>query len=151
MKPRRPLAALVLSVATLVLLAACGQPVPAEQQILDRLVAMTTALESGDIDDFMAPVADDFIAGNAGLDRRSLGLLARRERLARSAIRVRRMATEVELIGDERATASFQALATGGSGWLPDEGRLWQVDTGWRRDGGDWVLISAEWSPLVGR
>ncbi len=108
---------------------------------------MEAALESGDVDDFMDPVAEDFIAGNGGLDRRMLGLLVRRERMARDRISVSRFDTEVVLLGEDRATATFAALATGGSGWLPDEGRLWRIDTGWRLDDGDWQLISAEWRP----
>jgi len=50
----------------------------------------------------------------------------------------------------QRARAQFRALATGGSGWLPDEGRLWRVETGWRLDDGDWMMISAEWTPVLG-
>lgn len=146
-----PVCRRILPLAFLLLLASgCGAPEPAEQQILATLEAMTAALESGDLDDFMNPIADDFIAGRGGLDRRALGLLVRRERLARSAIRVRRMATEIQLSGQERATATFRALATGGSGWLPDEGRLWTVETGWRRTGDRWMLISANWTPVAG-
>ena len=127
------------------LLAACAPELDDQAQILETIDAMTAAVERGDVDDFMTPVADDFAAANGRLDRRALGLLVRRERLARDSIRVRRVDTDVELVGEARAVASFRALATGGSGLLPDEGRLWRVETGWRRDGDDWVLISAEW------
>ena len=132
--------------ATLImLLVGCAPEVDDQAQILETIDAMTEAVERGDVDDFMTPVADDFAAANGRLDRRALGLLVRRERLARDSIRVRRVDTDVELVGEARAVASFRALATGGSGLLPDEGRLWQVETGWRRDGDDWELISAEW------
>lgn len=110
---------------------------------------MTAAIESGDIDDFMAPVADDFLAADGRIDRRALGLLARRERLAREAVRVRRVDTRVDLVTDQRAVAVFNALATGGSGLLPDEGRLWRVETGWRLDSGRWRMISARWDPVL--
>jgi hypothetical protein len=138
---RVPFPALLLAV----LLAGCGAPPDDEQRIEQRLSAMISALESGDIDDFTAPLADDFVAGERGLDRRAVGLLARRERLARQSIRIRRVDTEIELVGEDRAVARFRALATGGSGLLPDEGRFWQVETGWRRRGGDWEMISAGW------
>jgi len=131
------------------LLAACGQKLDDEAQIERTLTAMIQALEYGDISDFMAPVADDFVAVNGRLDRRALGLLVRRERLARDAISVQRLDTRIEVLaldsGDARAVASFRALATGGTGLLPDEGRFWSVETGWRRDGDEWMLISAEW------
>lgn len=131
--------------AMFVLLAGCGPELDDETRILRTLDTMTEAVEQGDVEDFMTPIADDFVAVNGRLDRRALGLLVRRERLARDSIRVRRVDTRVELVGDSRAVASFRALATGGSGLLPDEGRFWRVETGWRRDGDDWALISAEW------
>lgn len=131
--------------AMFVLVAGCGPELDDETRILRTLDAMTEAVEQGDVDDFMRPIADDFVAVNGRLDRRALGLLVRRERLARDAVRVRRVGTQVELVGDSRAVASFRTLATGGSGLLPDEGRFWRVETGWRRDGDDWALISAEW------
>jgi len=127
------------------LLCGCGQELDDRERILQTLDAMTEAVEAGEVGDFMAPVADDFVAVNGRLDRRALGLLVRRERLARDSIRVRRVDTKIELVGESRAVASFRALATGGSGLLPDEGRFWRVETGWRRDGGEWALISAEW------
>ncbi|MEX0916048.1 MAG: nuclear transport factor 2 family protein [Wenzhouxiangellaceae bacterium] len=129
----------------IVMLAGCGAELDDETRIRQILDDMIEALEQGDVGDFMAPVAEDFVAVNGRLDRRALGLLVRRERLARDAIRVRRVDTEIELVGDSRARVSFRALATGGSGLLPDEGRLWRVETGWRRDDGEWKLISAEW------
>lgn len=133
---------------TLVLVA-CGAPLDDETRIDRTIDEMTEALEQGDVSDFMAPVADDFVAVNGRLDRRALGLLVRRERLAREAIRIQRLDTRIEIFlpdgGQARATASFRALATGGTGLLPDEGRFWKVETGWRRDAGEWKLISAEW------
>lgn len=135
----------MLAVAVLVLVA-CGSAPGPEQQIRDRLTSMIEALEEGSVGAFMDPIADDFIAGDRALDRRALGLLVRRERMARDSIRVRRVNTQVELHGEQRATATFQALATGGSGLIPDEGRLWNIETGWRLDGDEWMLISAGWS-----
>jgi chorismate mutase len=131
------------------LLSGCAETPDHETRILNHIETMTLAIESGDIDDFMAPVADDFLAADGRIDRRALGLLARRERLARDAVRVRRVDTRVELVTDRRAVAVFNALATGGSGLLPEEGRLWRVETGWRLDSGRWRLISARWEPVL--
>lgn len=135
----------ILALGTL-FIAGCSKPLPAEQQILATIDAMESAIEEGEVDEFMDPIAEDFIAGNSGLDRRMLGLLVRRERMARDRISVTRYDTEVELsTAQTRATASFRALATGGSGLLPDEGELWRFETGWRLDDDAWMLISAEW------
>lgn len=145
---RAALAAL-LAVALAAALAACGPRGDDETRIRRTLDEMTEAIEQGDVGAFMAPVADDFVGGDGRLDRRGLGLLVRRERLAREAVRVQRFDTEVELVGETRAVATFRALATGGSGLLPDEGRLWRVETGWRLDGGGWRLISADWTSAL--
>lgn len=131
------------------ILSGCGPALDDEARIERNIAAMTEALEQGDVSDFMAPVAEDFVAVNGRLDRRALGLLVRRERMARDAISIQRLDTRIEIFlsenGNARAVASFRALATGGTGLLPDEGRFWKVETGWRRDGGEWMLISAEW------
>jgi hypothetical protein len=140
----RRVAALLLAGA---FVAGCAPPPDDETRLRERLATMIEALESGDIDDFMAPIASDFVAGERGLDRRAVALLARRERLARESIRIRRVDTEVERVGEQRALVRFRALATGGTGLLPDEGRFWAVETGWRKRGGDWEMISANWQP----
>ncbi|NKI34542.1 nuclear transport factor 2 family protein [Wenzhouxiangella sp. XN79A] len=132
------------------LVAGCGAPPPAEQRILATLDEMEDALEAGEVGEFMAPIAEDFIADNGALDRRALGLLVRRERMARSRIAVTRYDPVVELHDQRRATATFGALATGGSGLLPDEGQLWRVETRWRLDDGDWRMIGAGWRRALG-
>lgn len=145
-----PAAALVSSLVLTALLAGCGTPPPAEQRILETLTEMELALEAGEVGKFLDPIAEDFIAENRALDRAALGLLVRRERLARSRIAITRFEPEVRLHGDDRATAAFQALATGGSGLLPDEGQLWRVETSWRLDDDEWRLIGASWQRALG-
>jgi hypothetical protein len=112
---------------------------------------MEAALEAGEVGDFLDPIADDFIAENGGLDRRSLALLVRRERMARDRIAITRTDPSVELHGETRATARFNALATGGSGLLPDEGQLWSIETGWRLDDGEWTDDQRRLAPRVRR
>ena len=147
MRPElRGLCGLVL----LVFLAGCGAGDDEESRLRERLDAMETALEAGEIRSVMAGVAEDFTSTRSGLDRRALELLLRRERLARESITIQRSQIEVEIHDGGRATLRFHALATGGSGWLPDEGRLWAFETGWRLDDGDWKLVRADWTPLIG-
>lgn len=142
---RRALAALTFCLA----LVGCGPVTDDETRIRRTLDEMVAAIEDGDIGDFMDPIASDFLGGDGRLDRRALALFARRERLARDSVSVRRIDTSVELVGERRARATFRALATGGSGLLPDEGRFWFVETGWRRDGDEWKLVSANWKPAL--
>lgn len=128
----------------------CGDPQSDEQRIAASLDAMTEALEAGEVGRFMEFIAEDFSTAGGRLNHATLGLLVRRERLARTSIRIQRIGTGIEVFDGGRARAEFQALALGGSGWLPDEGEWWRVETGWRLEQGDWRLISADWSRGVG-
>lgn len=44
----------------------------------------------------------------------------------------------------------FTAALTGGSGGLlPESGQIYEVETGWRLDDGEWRLIQADWKPRL--
>ena len=47
-----------------------------------------------------------------------------------------------------QASAQFNILVTGGAGLLPDSGQLFAVETDWILDGGDWLLIRADWESV---
>lgn len=133
------------------LLPGCGEDAPAEERIRERIEAMKTALVDEDVGDFMAPVAVDFAASNLNLDRDGVKLLLRREFIARENLRARTLDTDIRLVGEDRAVATFQAVVTGGSGLIPDDGEWLDMETGWRRDDDDWLLISASWQRAGGR
>lgn len=129
----------------------CGPGAPDEEQIRARIEQMTTALAERDVGSFMAPLADDFSGVSRNIDRRGARLLLRRELRAHEQLRARVFDVEIELQGDDRATATLHAALTGGSGLIPERGRWYRVKTGWRKDGSDWMLISASWENAVGR
>ncbi|MFW5816118.1 MAG: hypothetical protein ACOCVP_04610 [Wenzhouxiangella sp.] len=139
-----------LGLVALVVLGGCARA-PVEEQIRHKLQAMATAVEEGEVRDFMAPLADDFAADTWQLDRRGARLLLNRELRARERIRVRLLDIEVEPASEQRASARFHAVLTGGSGLIPSEGSWYRVSTGWRLDGSDWVLINASWERVAGR
>jgi len=133
------------------LLSACGEPPPAEQQIRNRIEVMQADLAEGKVRSFMAPVAEDFTAATRNLDRRAAGLLLRREMLAHESLKARLADIEVELQGENRATATMHAVVTGGTGLIPQTGGWYKLTTGWRLDDDEWMLISARWETLAGR
>ncbi|MCA1779439.1 MAG: hypothetical protein LC637_08675 [Xanthomonadaceae bacterium] len=126
-------------------MAACDPLDDDAERIRVILAEMAQALVQGDVGDFLDPIADDFIAAERGLDKSAVRLVVMRERLARRSISVQRLNTRVEVLSETRATADFELIATGGDSWLPDEGRLWRIETGWRLDRGDWKLVTARW------
>ncbi len=132
------------------LLSACGDSTTPEARLVAALDAMEEAAEAGQRGRFMDFVADDFAGAGGRLDRQGLADMFRTQLLVHTRVSALVTNRDIELIGD-RATASFNALLTGGPrAWLPESGDLYRVDTGWRMDGGEWRLISADWRPLVG-
>jgi len=144
-------AAAAVCLACIFLLVGCGDRPPAEHQILSRIEGMQADLAEGNTRSFMAPLADDFTAVTRQLDRRAARLLLRREMMAHQSLKARLFDTEIELHGEDRATATLHAVLTGGSGLVPETGSWYRVTTGWRRDGEEWMLISASWETMAGR
>ncbi|QKK02699.1 MAG: hypothetical protein HND55_08590 [Pseudomonadota bacterium] len=136
--------------AMLLTVAGCSDPAPDEEQILARIEAMQSALAEGRPRAFMAPVSEDFSGATLNLDRRAARLLLRREMLSHEQLRARLIDIDINVKDQNRATASFQAIVTGGSGLIPSTGRWYRVETGWRLEDGDWMLLSARWTPVAG-
>jgi hypothetical protein len=125
------------------LLCACHST-PPEQKLRATIAAMQTAGEQHQTAKVIDSVAEDF-AGPGGMDRKQLQMF-----LVGVSMQNRQLGTtigplDIKIIGD-RATVGFTLGASGGSGsWMPDRAQVYQVETGWRMDGGDWKLISADW------
>lgn len=141
------LAALAGAAAWVAFASGCARPSP-EQALRERMDQLQSAIDARDAGAVEDVLAEDFV-GNAGLDRRGARRLAAATFLRYREVGVRFGPVEVELHG-ERATARFTAVATGGSGGLlPERGQLYDVTTGWRREGDDWRITSADWKPKL--
>ena len=141
------LLAFVSTACVLFSLAGCRRT-PAEQAIRENIVAMQQAADQRNSDALLAPLADDFIGSeDAGetFDRRSFGRYVRLIQMREGSIHATLGPIAVTLQGTDRATATFTAVLTGGAGLLPSDGQIEQINTGWRLDGREWKLISAEW------
>jgi len=116
-----------------------------EGRIRDAISAMQAAVEAREPRDFLRYVDADFVGNEAGMDREALHNLLRAQVLRNEKIGVTLGPIDVAL-QDSRATAKFTATLTGGSGgWIPERGAVYSVSTGWKKSGGDWMLISATW------
>jgi ketosteroid isomerase-like protein len=142
------LQAYALIACVLLSLAGCHRT-PAEQAIRETIAAMQKAGDAHDVGGVIAPMSDDFVGtgDEAGepLDRKGFERFLRLLQLRESDLRAHLGPITVALQGTDHATADFTMAVTGGSGLLPDDGRIEQVHTGWRLQGSDWKLISAEW------
>ena len=148
-KPRNPalLAALaVLVFGMLSALPGCHRE-PPEAALHATIAGMQVAAEAHDTDSLFEPIAEDF-AGSEGMDRQAFHRYVTFMGLRNQQIGAQLGPLEVKLFGD-RATVVFTAGISGGAGWMPERGQVYDVVTGWRLDGGKWKLISAKWTPKL--
>lgn len=131
-------------IAALTMLNACSRPSD-EQQIRAAIEEMQLAMEAGTPKDFMQTIAEDFTGDDGQLDRSALHNLLRAQVLGNARIGVTLASIDVEL-QDDRATVKVTATLSGGNGhWIPERGAIYRIESGWRKQGGDWLCISAQW------
>lgn len=123
-------------------LASC-QRAPPEQRLREAVQALQESIERRDAASMQDLLAEDFV-GPDGIDRGGARRLAQAMHLRHRHIAVALGPMEVEL-QSRHATVAFTAMLTGGSGGLlPESGRLYNVRTGWRLEGDEWRLTSAQ-------
>lgn len=131
-------------IAALLILSACARPSD-EQQIRAAIEEMQVAMESGQPADFMQHITEDFTGAQGQLDRNGLHNLLRAQVLGNARIGVTLTSTDVEL-QDNRATVRVTATLSGGNGrWIPERGALYRIESGWRKQDGDWLCFNAQW------
>jgi hypothetical protein len=120
---------------------------PPEQALRSTIAEMQAAAEAHDTDALFEPIAEDF-AGSEGMDRQAFRRYVALTGMQNQKVGVQLGPLDVKLF-DQRATVSFTAGLSGGANWLPERAQVYQVDTGWRLDDGEWKLISAKWEPTL--
>lgn len=135
-------------VAVVLVAPACTRDDP-EQAVRAQLARLQGAIDARDAGDVHALLAEDFV-GNDGMGRREARQLAAGTFLRYRDVGARFGPVDIELRGSRDATARFTVLATGGSGGLvPEQGQVFDVQTGWRLVDGQWQLLSARWTPRL--
>ena len=148
---RRALAArcrwFVLVAMLCAMLAGCSRT-PPEEALREAMEGVHAAIEGKDARGLAGFLAEDFI-GPGGLDRDGARRLAALHFIQHGSVGVLPGPLDIEL-QDAHARVRFSAVLSGGSGrLLPDSARAWQVDTGWRLVDGDWLMTSADWTPVM--
>jgi len=134
----------VLICTALLALTACSRT-PDDRRIRDDIQAMQQAAEARNPREFMTHVAADFSGNQGSVDREGLHNLMRALVLRNEKIGVTLGPIEVNIDGN-RATASLIATVTAGQGGLlPEHGSIYSIQSGWRRDGKDWICFAATW------
>ena len=125
----------------LALLCACSPDDTPEEQIAAAIGEMEERAESGDRRGFMQMVHREFQGQGGGMTRDEFRRFMIFQMSQHRRLRAQLFPIEVRMPNAEEGVAEFNALITGGSGWLPEEGRLFRIETVWRDEGGDWLLV----------
>ena len=133
------------ALALLAAMAAGCSRAPPEQRLRETLDALHEAVERKDAAGVRDLLADDFVGPDA-LDRDGVRRMAQVLFLRHGRINANTGPVAIQM-QPGHATARFSVAMTGGSGeqLLPEAARLYNVETGWREEGGEWRLTSARW------
>lgn len=143
--PARAWAAAVL----LGLLAACSKPLTVEQRVIAEIRDMEARIEEGERRAFLAHIADDFTGQDGMMTREQVRAMVVFQLNRHKNLQAQLFPIRVSEQGEGEATAKFRALVTGGESWIPENGQLFEFDTGWRLIDGEWMLVSANWTPVL--
>jgi len=117
----------------------------AEQQVRESIAAVAEAAEAGSASDIGKALSEDFDGNQGDLDRRGLLNMVRVLTLRGEHIGVTLGPVSVEPRG-ERLVATFTVSLSSGSGsLLPDRLGVYQVETAWREEQGEWLCYVASW------
>lgn len=139
---------LVLGGLLLLLSAGCSQPLTTSQQIIAVIRDMEARIEDGERRAFLTHIAEDFSGQGGRMSRDDVHAMIVLQMKRYQQLDARLLPIQVKQTGETTAEANFRVLVTGGAGWLPESGQLYEVDTRWDRQGGEWLLIGADWDPV---
>lgn len=128
-------------------LAGCART-PPEQALRNTIGEVQAAIERRDAQALQQHLAGDFI-GSDGLDRDAARRLAQVVFLRHRDVGASFGPLDITM-QERNATVRFTAaLSGGGGGLLPDTGQVYDVETGWRLEGDQWLLTRAHWQPKL--
>ncbi|APG04899.1 hypothetical protein BJI69_14025 [Luteibacter rhizovicinus DSM 16549] len=138
-----------IALAFLLLSALVGcRHTPDEEQVSKAIAATVAGAEAAKASDAVEALTDDFDGNTGELDKRSLANLVRVYALRGQAIHALVGPTTIEARG-ERMVATFTVTLTAGAGVLPDNAGAYRVETGWRKEGGEWRCFTATWKKAL--
>lgn len=123
----------------------CSDSLTVEQIIVAKIRTIEAQLEEGERRRFMSNIAEDFGAQNGRMNRQQLQAFIVLQLTRYKNLNARLFPITVQEINATEATAEFNALLTGGSGLIPEDGQLYTFTTHWRKDNEEWLLVAANW------
>lgn len=117
---------------------------PDETRVREAIASAEQAAEQADASGVVEPLSEDFDGNGGRLERKDIANLIRVARLRGEHVGAALGPITVEQRG-ERLVADFTVTLTRGSRLLPDAAGVYEVETAWRKEGGEWRCYSATW------
>jgi len=127
------------------LLVACGKDLSVEQEIIAAIQSMEERAEAGEHFQFMGHISDDFRAQQGSMSRLEFHRFMIFQINQHRRLHANFFPIHVRESGETMASAHFRLLVTGGGNLLPESGQVFDVETQWLLEGGDWMLSEANW------
>jgi hypothetical protein len=139
---------LCLPLAMLCGLIACSETLTTEQEIIVTIREMESKLEAGERRSFLEHISEDFQAQGGSMNREQVRALVIFQLNRHKRLQAQLFPISVSQTAEHTATAVFRALITGGPGWIPDSGQVFDFQTQWGWSEGEWLLSAASWDPV---
>lgn len=136
---------LIFALMTCLLLSACDDEPTVEQQVIAAILEMEEHVENAHRGEFMDMITGDFTAQDGTLGRTEFRQFMFLQWNQNQRLYAQLFPIKVYELAFGGATANFRALITGGSGFLPERGELYEIETTWKNVDGRWLMASANW------
>jgi hypothetical protein len=130
------------------LLVSCSKDLTVAQQIIGTINEMEAHAEAGERRPFMNFVDDTFSGQQNALNKEEFRRFMVLQWNVNQRLHAQLGPIQVSETGPDTAEARFSGLITGGRGLIPERGQLYEFQTTWTRDDGDWLLTAAEWKTI---
>jgi hypothetical protein len=130
------------------LLAGCAEERTVEQQIIEVIREMEENGEASRRVAFMERVHIEFTGQRGQMLRDDFQRFMFLQWNRNQRLEARLFPIRVTDDGNDQASAGFKVLVTGGRGYIPERGQVYEVFTIWQRQDGDWQLFRADWEPV---
>lgn len=142
---RRFVSSIGIALTIAAMTSSCTRSAP-EQAIREAIGRIEAGIEERDAGDVVDELAEYF-KGNGYLDRKDVHRLLVAQFLQHQKIHVllTNVVIEVSEPDQMRANMTATVVATGATGLIPDDGRLWRLDADWELVGSDWQLARLSW------
>lgn len=128
------------------LLGACSAP-PAEEQIRNELDEAVTAIKARKPREVIAHLTEDFL-GQQRMTQDQVRAFMVAQFFRNQNINIVITGLKINVTGDS-AEVNFRAVLSGGQNWLPDRLDYYEINSGWVKQGGDWLIQRADWKPVL--